>query len=218
MASLGAAAVAGVTPAAAATIDGTATITNPSGGALTYPAASTQLFTIAPPPGAVCSGNTTGNSTKEYTYLEPSGTNIQNLTVSGGIIPPYGLFDDTPAVIDAVSVASDDVVPGLPNDLAWEPGATDYSIKSTLLTTGTWEAGIACATPSGITDYWNTQVTFTANGSDSNGFVWTAVPGDPNGGAAPEVPYAVILPLLAIAIVGGTVLVRRRRRSPAQVA
>ncbi len=226
LASLGAATVAGVTPAAAATIDGQATIYTPSSGAVTYPAASTQLFTIAPPSGATCTGNTASNGTKVFTYLVPSGTNVQNLAIQGGYVesPSLAIFDYTTSPIENIDIPSNNVIPTFPNDLEWGPAVTQDSLLSTLLdsdggTTGTWEAGFACATGTGqITDYWNTQITFTANGSDPNGFVWTAVPGDPNGGAAPEVPYAIVLPLLAFAIVGGTILIRRRRRSPAQVA
>ena len=40
-----------------------------------------------------------------------------------------------------------------------------------------------------MTDYWNTEVTFTSNGSDPNGFVWSDTPGRaPSAPAAPPRP------------------------------
>jgi hypothetical protein len=64
-----------------------------------------------------------------------------------------------------------------------------------------------------VTDYWNTELTFVTSGSDPDGFTWSAAPGDPNNGANPEVPFAIILPVLAVGILGATILIRRRRTS-----
>ena len=86
---------------------------------------------------------------------------------------------------------------------------TDYRVEQLFSTglvgqTGVWEAGILCANnTTHVTDYWNTEITFSADSNDSPGFTWSAVSGDPNNGANPEVPYAIILPVLAAAIVAG---------------
>jgi hypothetical protein len=173
------------TTASASTTNGTATITSPTGSALTYPAASTTQYMIAPSTGATCTGNTVSNGTEVYTYLVKQGTSISGLTVADNIISTgYALFDYTPALIDNVDVPSNNLVPTLPNDLEWGPGVTSYKILSDLLytggTIGVWEAGIACVTSAGLlTDNWNTEITFTASSSDPNGFVWSAVPGLP---------------------------------------
>ena len=88
------------------------------------------------------------------------------------------------------------------------------SLVSTLLysgTSGVWETGLVCANSSGaVTDYWNAEVTFTASGSDPNGFTFAAVPGVGTG--SPEVPLPILLPLMAIAIFGGAYGINRRRR------
>jgi hypothetical protein len=224
-ASLTALSVAGPGVAGAATHDGTATITNLSNGSIAFPTASSTVYTISAPTGAVCSGNTSSNGTNIYTYLVPYGTNVQNLTVVHNAIssPSYALLDDTGSPVDNIQVASNDVVPSFATyNLEWGPGVSEYSLLPSLLDapggqSGVWEAGIACATSSGITDYWNTEITFTADSNDPNGFQWSAVSGDPNNGANPEVPYAVILPLLGAGIIGAAVLIRRRRTSTSVV-
>jgi hypothetical protein len=219
VAALAAITVGFVTPASAATVDGTATIETPSHGTVSYPASSSTQFTLVLPTGAVCSGSTTGGGYHVYSYLVPYGTNVQNLTiVQGAPSTGYGLFDYTPNYIGPINVPSNDFVPTLPVDLEWGPAVSAYSLRSALLdnggTSGVWEAGVLCANASGaVTDYWNTEVTFNSSGTDPDGFTWSAAPGDPNNGANPEVPYALILPVLAVAIIGGTLLIKRRRRS-----
>ncbi len=42
---------------------------------------------------------------------------------------------------------------------------------------GVWEAGVACEKNGGVTDYWNTEVTFKSSTSDPNGFTWAAKAG-----------------------------------------
>jgi hypothetical protein len=209
--------MAGAGAAGAATIDGSATITDPSLAALSYPAASSTLFAISTPAGAACTGNTAGDGTKVYSYLVPYGTNVQNLTISAGHVSTgFAIFDYTGTPIESLQVASNNSVPTLSNQLDWEPFVTS-TVLSSLLTgsaghTGVWEAGILCAnSTSHVTDYWNTEITFSADSNDPSGFTWSAVSGDPNSGANPEVPYAIILPVLGAAIVGGTLLIRRRR-------
>jgi hypothetical protein len=215
--------VASAGTASAATLDGAATVETPSGGALTGGGSGT-LFTIklAPSTGftaAVCSGSTTGGNYHVYSYLEPSGTDIANLVVSQGNIGNYGLFDSTGSEIGPFNVPSNDDVSTLPNNLEWGPAVSGDGFLSALLdgpggTSGVWEAGVACANGAGqVTDYWNTEITFNQSGTDPDRFTWTAVSGDPNNGANPEVPYAIILPVLAAAIVGGTLVIRRRRSS-----
>jgi len=73
-----------------------------------------------------------------------------------------------------------------------------------------------CANSSGhVTDNWNTEVTFTASGSDANGFTWAAVPGVSSG--TPEAPLAILLPLAGGAVVLGAIGLGRRRRGRAEL-
>jgi hypothetical protein len=80
-----------------------------------------------------------------------------------------------------------------------------------------WEAGIACVNSTGAaTDNWNTEVTFTYSSSDPNHFVWTSTPGpdsSDNGPWLPEIAWAGILPVAGIAVLGGSLWFRNRRRN-----
>ena len=84
---------------------------------------------------------------------------------------------------------------GIPGNLQFAPllsrGATlDDLLYSDGNTSGVWEGGIACANTNGVvTDYWQTEITFNASGTDPNGFVWS----DTAGGApaAPAAPTTV---------------------------
>jgi hypothetical protein len=78
---------------------------------------------------------------------------------------------------------------------------------------GTFNLGPSCAiNTTGMADnFWNVKVIFTASSSDPNGFTWQVQAGT----VLPEVPYAIVLPLSAVAITGAGVWVLRRRRSPA---
>jgi hypothetical protein len=212
-----AALLAGATPASASTIDGIATIQTPTLGTLSYPAGSTTQFTVTLPTGAACSGDTATDGYHVYSYLVPQNTNVANVTFVSQPSTGYGLFKSTGGYVGPINTApTTGVIPSLPNNLEWGPAVTSHSWLSALLdnggTSGVWEAGVACANASGVvTDYWNTEITFTSNGSDPDGFVWSGVPGDPNNGANPEVPYAIVLPVLAVGVLGGSILIRRRR-------
>ena len=96
----------------------------------------------------------------------------------------YGLVTSTGKYYGAVNTAiGTGQIISIPNDLEFAPLLSKGVSLDTLLyadgnTDGVWEAGIACANSSGaVTDYWNTEVTFTASGTDPNGFVWSDTPG-----------------------------------------
>ena len=186
--------------ASASTLGGTATIvdeTTPGGSA------STDLFTLSVPTGAACTGSSSANpATYEYSYLIPQGAIPQasfatTLTFNGLGEPSQGLgLPESPSgdLFEAVSTAPPTTSGGpgpianVPADFQWSQLISQDDITLTgsdgLLytdnTSGIWETGIACASGSpaaSITDYWNTEVTFTASSSDPTGFTWAAVPG-----------------------------------------
>ena len=102
---------------------------------------------------------------------------------------------------------------GIP-DFEWGPAIHGDGLTSALLynggTSGVWEAGIACANSSGVvTDYWNTEITFTSSNTDPDGFVWADVPGLPTD--TPEVATTVVLPLVGVGILGSGLWFSRRR-------
>ena len=163
--------------ATASTLDGTATIETPESGTLTFPAASTAQFTVGLPTGAACTGDTATDGYHVYSYLVPRGTNVATVTFVGQPSTGYGLFTSTGSYVGPINTApTTGVVPTLPINLEWGSVVASHSWLSALLASGgVWEAGLACANSSGaVTDYWNTEVTFSASASDSGGFTWSA--------------------------------------------
>jgi hypothetical protein len=175
--------------AAASTLDGIATIASP--GTTTYLSGggSTTNFTVSLPPQAACTGDSAHDGYHVYSYLVQKGTNVANITFPDnapnsadgqyGLVEPDGTYwgnkNNAPNTGQIIEI---------PNDFEWGPLVSEDNVPlNTLLyqndnTSGVWEAGLACAPGSGVvSDYWNTEVTFSANGSDPTGFVWSAVPG-----------------------------------------
>ena len=181
--------VAESTTASASTLNGVATIANPVTLAADTSGGSNTQFTVSLPAGASCDGDSASDGYYVYSYLVPEGTNVSSLTFkhvpSGGygFVSPSGTYYGP--INTAIGTGQVNTIPG---DLEFGPLVSDDGIAlSTLLYTGSgttasgvWEAGIACANGNDngvLTDNWNTEVTFAANSSDPNGFVWTAVPG-----------------------------------------
>ena len=207
---------AGTVGASASTLGGTATIANPSNSQPLASGGSTTLFTVTLPANAACDGDTATGNYEVYSYLVPQGTTITSLTFVGGAPSQgYGLFDTAGDYYGGNNDGNTAITTGqiinIPNNLEWAPlVTTDGGSLTVAQLAGVWEAGIACANKSGtLTDYWNTQVTFSANGSDPNGFTWAAVPGVPP--LTPEASWAVVLPVTGVAILGVGLWANRRR-------
>jgi len=229
-------------PAFASTLDGTATIENAASTAALSGGASTTQFSVVLPAGASCTGATNGAGYKVWSYLVQSGTDVPDVSFSTGApyfgpSDGYGLYeasnDDDYADVNTQNAVSPATTGQIETPLPvfeWAPLVTPlgaglttaqllYSGSGTSAT-GVWEAGIVCANSTGVvTDYWNTEVTFSYSATDTSGFTWTAVPGDPNdatngnpGNGTPEVPITLALPLAAVAILGGWFWYSRRRQ------
>ncbi len=183
-------AVAGVTPASASTLDGIATLANPSTNGPLDSGASTTDFTAALPAGAACDGDTASDGYHVFSYLVPQATSPTSVSfTTGHPSTGYGFFTSAGEYYGAANTAiSTGQIIDIPNNLQFGELISKGVSLDTLLysdgnTSGIWNAGIACANSSGtVTDYWNVEVTLTASGSDPNGFVWTApaVPAAPN--------------------------------------
>ena len=213
-------------PASASTLAGTATITNPSLTPISS-GGSTDSFSVTLPANAACTGDTATDGYHVYSYLVQQGTSIPSITFTSHPSVGLGFVSNTGTYYGPVNTAlGTGQVIGIPTNFQWAPlVSVDHLALSSLLynggTSGVWEAGIACANSSGVlSDYWNTEVTFTASGSDPTGFVWAAVPGVPN--STPEVSMAVLLPVAGVLILGGGFWFSRRRpvrrAAPAQTA
>ena len=171
------------TSASASTLGGTATIASTTNQPLSGGGSETQ-FTVDLPAQAACSGDTATDGYHVFSYLVPQGTAVTSVTFgSGGPSTGLGFADGNGYYGSANTAPTTGEIINIPSDFEWADllglGATASSLDGG---TGVWEAGLACAPSTGATagqvsDYWNTQVTFTASTSDPNGFVWTDVPG-----------------------------------------
>jgi hypothetical protein len=223
--------------ASAGTLNGTAVLQHEGTPLDTGEYPSRQSFTVVLPPDASCAGRKAHDPTHVYSYLVPQGTNLSNVTFTSLPSVGLGLVDKSGryfAERDAHSAPSSNTLPhhngviiGIPSTLEFAPLITDDYARLTgtsgLLYTGTrpsasgvWEAGIACVNSAGtVTESWNTEVTFTYCSSDPNHFDWTSTPGpdsSDNGHWLPEIAWAAVLPLAGIAILGGSLWFRGRRK------
>jgi hypothetical protein len=200
----------------ASTTNGTATIADPADNPLASGGSATS-FTVTLPAQAACTGDTASDGYHVFSYLVPQGTSPGSVTFTGGTPSTgYGFFSSTATLYGPGNTApTTGQVIGIP-DFEWGPAVEDYSLLPALLydggTSGVWEAGIACANSSGtVTDWWNTEITFTSSTSDPDGFVWAAVPGLPTD--TPEAATTVVLPVLGVGILGSGLWFSRRRSS-----
>jgi hypothetical protein len=213
--SLAAAAVAGTTliGASAASANTVTSISPTSGG-------SSTGFQLTLPVGAKCSGDSTGNPAYQVGSYEVP-ISVDPTTVNYGSGSPSvgaGLFSSTQVAFQQQPTGvSTGTVPALPT-FSWKfftPAGNsggDYGAGQDL-GPGQYNIGIACFnTTTGAVDgnnFWNEVVTFTTSSSDAGGFTWTTVTNNPQ---TPETPFAVLLPLSALALLGGGAFVLRRRR------
>lgn len=213
----------GAPTAGAATLGGTATITDPANSQAPLASGSAaKLFSVTLPAQAACSGDTTTGGYHVYSFLVQQGTDVSTLTFASNPSAGYGLIDSAGNYYGPANTATTTgQVIGIPNNFQWSQltANTGFGLPLASIlysgTSGVWETGLACADTNGhVSDYWTTEVTFTASNSDASGFTWAAVPGVPTG--TPEVPLPVLLPVIGVAVAGGAVaLGRRRNRRPA---
>jgi hypothetical protein len=215
---VGASALALAAPAGATTptFEGSATLFNVATSTADK-GGSADDFTINLPAQAACPGDTTSGGYLIDTYLVPQSTDVSSLTFSGGFPSAgYALYNSSnnQAWTAKNTNTGTGQIAGVPQTLQFlnQVNHNHPTLATLLAGSGVWEAGIACELSGALTFYWNTQVTFTASQTDAGGFTWTDAPGAPTPPAStPEVPYTLTLPVLAAVIVGGSVLVRRRR-------
>ena len=172
------------TSATASTLGGTATVTDPTNHPLAS-GGSTTLFTVALPSQAACTGDTQNGGYLVFSYLVPQGTAPTTVNFStGDPSTGYGFVSSTGTYYGAINTApTTGQIIGIP-EFEWGPLVANGGVAlSSLLysggTSGVWEGGIACAKSGAVSDWWNTEITFTASASDPGGFTWAAVPGTP---------------------------------------
>jgi hypothetical protein len=176
--------VAGVTPAGASTLNGVATIADPTSDAPLTSGGSTTPFTVTLPAvssvPAHCDGDTASDGYLVYSYLVREGTSPTWLSFLNGFASRgYALVSPPHVVFGPQNTASTTgQIINIPDNLEWGPLVSNFGVPlKTLLyangnKSGVWEAGIACALKGVVKDYWNTEVTFTSSTTDPNKFVW----------------------------------------------
>ena len=144
------------------------------------------MFSVALPANAACTGDTATGGYHVYSYLVTQGTAVSSLTFTTHPANGYGIVNNTGVYYGPINTAiNTGQIVSIPTNFEWGPWVSvDNVALSTFLytggTSGVWEAGLACADSTGVlSDYWNTEVTFTASATDPSGFTWTAVPGVP---------------------------------------
>jgi hypothetical protein len=170
--------------ASASTLGGVATISVPDGTAPMTSGASTDPFTVDLPANAACTGDTATDGYHVFSYMVPQGTDVSSLTFTEVPSTGFGFVNNIGTYYGAANTAANTgQIISIPNNFEFGPLVSDDGVSlSTFLysggTTGVWEAGLACANSSGaLTDNWNTEVTFTASGSDPSGFAWATAAG-----------------------------------------
>ena len=165
--------------ASASTLNGTATISDPSNPTVALTSGgSTTAFTVTLPADAACTGDTATDGYHVFSYLVEKGTTITGITFTSHPSVGIGLVNNAGTYYGPANTAlGTGQIISIPSNFEWGPLVTvDHVALSTLLysgTSGVWETGLACADSSGtLSDYWNAEVTFTASGSDPAGFVW----------------------------------------------
>jgi hypothetical protein len=186
------------------------------------PLASTQTFKIILPTGAACSLPTSPNGYHVGSFLaNTSAGDPATFTYGAGgpLNGGFGLSNTVGTAYQNVSTNTDATVnPGPTFSLRklftlYVQGGQPANGGAGQLYSGTWNMGISCTdanSPANADNVWNIPVTFTdvSTSVDPNGFQWQVTPGT----SLPETPYAIALPLSAVALGGGAFLVLRRRR------
>jgi hypothetical protein len=176
----------GVNQASASTLNGIATTASPAGQTYLASGGSNTDFTVTLPANAACTGDSAHNGYHVWSYLVEKGANVAATTFNADTGPSQGLGlyeSDANYYGPANTAQTTGQIIGIPNDFQWGAAVAggDFTAAQLLYTGGTsgiWEGGIACANGSGVlSDNWNTEITFTASGSDPNGFTWSAIPG-----------------------------------------
>ena len=111
-----------------------------------------------------------------YSYLVPEGVSPTDVSFKTGIPSKWFGYIADGAYFGAINTAEGTgQIVGLPTSFTWSRlTPTDLFAKGAH--TATWEGGIACADTHGVvTDYWNSELVFTADSSDPGGFTWKAV-------------------------------------------
>jgi hypothetical protein len=170
--------------ASAAPVNGGALQVLSQTGASIAGGGSATPFTLKPPSGAACTGDSVTGGYRIQTYIVPSTVSPATLTFDAGGPTPQGtgatlrqpLFTQGTPFVDGNTAVGTGAITGLP--------AFDFAVFGSsgpqIVPPGTYNVGIACtlgsASATQLDKYWNAQLTFAANPNDvPSGITWTVV-------------------------------------------
>lgn len=208
--------LAATSPALATTLAGTAEITLPGELTPIHNGASNTPYGVALPRDASCPGDTAHRGYHVFSYLVPRGVSPTVVSFKTGVPSRWFGYIADGAYFGAINTAEGTgQIVGLPTEFNWSR-LTPQDLFGDRHTTATWEGGIACANVHGVvTNYWNTEVVFRANSTDTGGFTWsvaTAAPA-PNGFRR---WMGITLLVVALALSAMAIWLSRRRSGEGQ--
>jgi len=173
---------------------------------------SATPYGVALPDGASCPGDTAHDGYHVFSYLVPKGTSPADVRFTTGL-PDRGLgYFSSGAYFGAVNTAeTTGQVVGIPTSFTWTR-LTPGELFPDGTRSSAWEGGIACADIHGVvTDYWNSEIVFTADASVPGGFTWKVV-GQGAISSPTDVGLWVGIALLVVASGAGAYALAQRHR------
>jgi hypothetical protein len=201
---------------AGAATEGSAVITELNQTTPLNSGGSSTEYGVELPSGAKCPGDSAHDGYRVYSYLIPKGVSLTSLRVTGdrpfrGLrgYPYYGYVADGTYYGPINTDEDTGQVAALPSAFTWSL-LTPSDLFADGAKSAVWEGGIACATADGtVTNYWNTEIEFTASSSDPGGFTWTVLH---QPGPSIDLGRWISIGLIIVAIgLGAYALVLRRR-------
>jgi hypothetical protein len=171
---------------------------------------------VALPSGASCPGDTAHDGYLVDSYLVPQGASPTQVSYRGGVPRKWFGYISGGAYYGAINTAyGTGELQQLPLSFTWTR-LTPHDLFPDGQHRAVWEGGIACVNSHGnVTNYWNTQIVFTADPADPGGFTWRVhQPPAPSNGALMAAGIAS-LGVALVAAAAALVLVRRARRHAA---
>ncbi len=207
--------------AGASATAGQAVITRPGQNTPLDSGGSSTLYGLALPENARCSGDTEHDQYHVFSFMFPESVAPTDVSFKTG--EPAGLgteghlgFISGGQYVGPLNTApTTGQVVGLPGSYTWTRLTRKYLLLSDGKTKTAWNGGIACANKYGVvTNYWTTQIIFTASKTDPLGFTWS-VPKSSQAAVAGShsFPIGIVLLLIAAALAVIAIVMSRRRKS-----
>ncbi len=196
---------------------GAAEITLPGQLTPLHSGGSATPYGVALPQDARCPGDSAHKGYHVFSYLVPKGESPATVTFTD--LPRQGLgYFANGVYVGAINTAEyTGQIVGLPTEFTWSR-LTPHLLFSSGGTTATWNGGIACADSEGVTtDYWNTQIVFTASTTDPGGFTWS-VPATIDVSSSSHTGLWVGTALIVVAVVLSGLVIGFKRRSATEGA